>query len=84
MVPPHRPAQALFDCGLADTENGIRVDYETLRTKWDNVYAIGDCADMPASKSGGVAHQEADVVAHNLAAEITGKGRPVDLWLHTI
>ena len=84
MVPPHRPAQVLFDCGLGETENGIRVDYETLRTKWDNVYAIGDCADMPASKSGGVAHQEADVLAHNLAAEITGKGRPVDLWLHTI
>lgn len=84
MVPPHRPAQALFDCGLAETETGIRVDYETMRTKWDNVYAIGDCADMPASKSGGVAHQEADVVAHNLAVDITGKGKPVDLWLHTI
>ena len=84
MVPPHRPAQVLFDSGLAECESGIRVDYETLRTKWDNVYAIGDCADMPASKSGGVAHQEADVLAHNLAVEITGKGRPVDLWLHTI
>jgi sulfide:quinone oxidoreductase len=84
MVPPHRPAQALIDSRLADTEAGIRVDYDTLQTKWDNVYAIGDCADMPASKAGGVAHQEADVLAHNLAVEITGKGRPVDLWLHTI
>jgi len=84
MVPPHRPAQALLDCGLAETENGIRVDYETLKTKWNNVYAIGDCADLPASKAGGVAHQEADVVANNLAVEITGKGRRVDLWLHTI
>jgi sulfide:quinone oxidoreductase len=84
MVPPHRPAQALIDSRLADTEAGIRVDYDTLQTKWDNVYAIGDCADMPASKAGGVAHQEADVLAHNLTVEITGKGRPVDLWLHTI
>jgi sulfide:quinone oxidoreductase len=84
MVPPHRPAQVLLDSGLADTETGIRVDYDTLETKWENVYAIGDCADMPASKAGGVAHQEADVLAHNLAVEITGKGRPVDLWLHTI
>lgn len=84
MVPPHRPAQVLLDSGLADTENGIRVDYDTLQTKWENVYAIGDCADMPASKAGGVAHQEADVLAHNLAVEITGKGRPLDLWLHTI
>jgi sulfide:quinone oxidoreductase len=84
MIPPHRPAQALFDCGLAETEAGIRVDYETMQTKWDNVYAIGDCADMPASKSGGVAHQEADIVAHNIAAEITGRGEPRKLWLHTI
>ena len=84
MVPPHRPAQVLLDCGLAEVETGIRVDYDTLQTKWENVFAIGDCADMPASKAGGVAHQEADVLAHNLAVEITGKGRPVDLWLHTI
>jgi hypothetical protein len=39
---------------------------------------------MPASKSGGVAHQEADILAHNLGVRITGKGKPVDLWLHTI
>ncbi len=84
MIPPHRPARALFDCGLADTENGIRVDYDTLATKWDNVYAIGDCADMPASKSGGVAHQEADLLAHNLKVEIRGRGEPKPLRLHTI
>jgi sulfide:quinone oxidoreductase len=84
MVPPHRPAQVLLDSGLADAETGIRVDYDTLQTKWENVYAVGDCADMPASKAGGVAHQEADILAHNLAVEITGKGRPVEMWLHTI
>ena len=84
MIPPHRPAQVLADSGLADTESGIRVDFDSLATKWDNVYAIGDCADMPASKAGVVAHQEADVVAHNLAAEITGRGEPATLRLHTI
>lgn len=84
MVPPHRPSKALCDSGLADTELGVRVDYDTLETKWENVYAIGDCADMPASKAGGVAHQEADVLAHNLAAKISGGGEPVPLRLHTI
>ena len=74
MVPPHRPAGVLYDCGLAERETGIQVDYDTLETKWENVYAIGDNADMPASKAGGVAHQEADVVADNLVAEITGEG----------
>ncbi len=84
MIPPHRPAKALLESGLADSETGVRVDYDTLATKWDNVYAIGDCADMPASKAGVVAHQEGDVVAHNLAVEITGRGEPVPLRLHTI
>ncbi|HEV8344739.1 MAG TPA: FAD/NAD(P)-binding oxidoreductase [Candidatus Binatia bacterium] len=84
MVPPHRPAQVLLDSGLADTELGIRVDYDTLETKWENVYAIGDCADMPASKAGGVAHQEADFLAHNLAVKINGRGEPIPLRIHTI
>jgi sulfide:quinone oxidoreductase len=84
MIPPHRPARALLDSGLADTETGVRVDYDTLETKWDNVYAIGDCADMPASKAGGVAHQEADAVAHNLKVALTGRGEAIPLTLHTI
>ena len=42
MVPPHRPARVLYDCGLAERETGIQVDYDTLETKWENVYAIGD------------------------------------------
>jgi sulfide:quinone oxidoreductase len=84
MIPPHRPARALLDSGLADTETGVRVDYDTLETKWDDVYAIGDCADMPASKAGVVAHQEADVVAHNLTVKLTGRGDALPLRLHTI
>ena len=30
MIPPHRPAQVLFDCGLAETESGIRVDRKSV------------------------------------------------------
>jgi sulfide:quinone oxidoreductase len=84
MVPPHEPARALVDSGLAETRNGIRVDYDTLATRWSNVHAIGDCADMPVSKSGGVAHQQAELVAHNLAVELTGEGEPRTLHLHVI
>jgi len=84
MVPPHEPARALVDSGMAETRNGVRVDYDTLTTRWSNVHAIGDCADMPVSKSGGVAHQQAEVVAHNLAVELTGEGEPRTLQLHVI
>ncbi|MCZ6767892.1 MAG: FAD/NAD(P)-binding oxidoreductase, partial [Acidobacteria bacterium] len=57
LVPPHQPSQVLLDSSLVETGSGIRVDYDTLVTRWGNVYCIGDCADMPVSKSGGVAHQ---------------------------
>jgi hypothetical protein len=39
---------------------------------------------MPASKAGGVAHQEADVVAANIAVKVTGRGQPTKLRLHTL
>ena len=84
LVPPHQPAQALVDSSMVETGNGIRVDYDTLVTRWENVYCIGDCADMPVSKSGGVAHQQAEVVAHNLSAQLTGEGEPTTFRLHTL
>ncbi|MPZ14170.1 MAG: NAD(P)/FAD-dependent oxidoreductase [Chloroflexi bacterium] len=84
MIPPHRPAQPLIDSHIADSLMGVRVDYDTLETRWDNVYAIGDCADMPASKAGVVAHQEADVVAHNIEVTVTRRGHPETLRLHTM
>jgi sulfide:quinone oxidoreductase len=84
LIPPHQPATALIGSRIADSVMGVRVDYDTLATRWDNVYAIGDCADMPASKAGVVAHQEAEVVAHNIAVKVTGRGDPTTLRLHTM
>ena len=84
LVPPHQPAQVLLDSSLVETQAGIRVDYDTLMTRWGNVYCIGDCANMPVSKSGGVAHQQAEVVAHNLTVELTGEGEPTTFQLHTL
>ena len=84
LVPPHQPAQVLLDSSLVETVAGIRVDYDTLMTRWGNVYCIGDCANMPVSKSGGVAHQQAEVVAHNLTVELTGEGEPTTFQLHTL
>jgi sulfide:quinone oxidoreductase len=82
LVPPHRPAQVLLDSGLA-SPTGVKVDPETLATRWEHVWAIGDGADFPGSKAGVVAHQQADLVAHNIAARLTGKGHQERLKLHT-
>lgn len=82
MVPPHRPAQPLLDSGIAEAQ-GINVNYDTLETLWENIWAIGDAVNFPASKAGVVAHQQADLVAHNIAALVTGKGHPERFKLHT-
>jgi sulfide:quinone oxidoreductase len=85
VIPPHRPSQVLYESGMVESAGGIAIaDPDRLQTRWDGIYAIGDNADMPASKAGVVAHEEADVVAHNIAVGITGQGTPTRLRLHTI
>jgi sulfide:quinone oxidoreductase len=85
VIPPHRPSRVLFESGMVTSPAGIPItDFDRLLTRWDGVYAIGDNADMPASKAGVVAHEEADVVAHNIAVDITGEGTPTRLKLQTI
>lgn len=84
LIPPHHPSPVLVESGLADTPSGISVDYDTMTTRWENVFAVGDCADMPVAKAGGVAHQQAEVVAHNIAVKLRGQGEPARLRLQTI
>jgi sulfide:quinone oxidoreductase len=82
VVPPHRPAQVLLDSGLAGP-NGVKVDPHTLTTECGNVWSIGDANDFPGSKAGVVAHQQGDLVAHNIAARVTGQGEEERFKLHT-
>ncbi len=83
-IPPHRGSTQARESGLANETGWIPVDPATLKTKHDNVYAIGDATtiaipgrwkpDVPLNlpKAGVFAHCQADVVAHRIAAEING------------
>jgi len=79
-VPPHRPPQALEKSGLGDETGWVPVDSLTLKTKYGNVYAIGDVTKItlpngkPLPKAGVFAHAEAKVVAQNIAATILKTG----------
>lgn len=58
-----------------DGEDGeyVAVDPETLRHReFDRVYALGDCTDVPTSKTAAAARKQAAVLADNLAADVTG------------
>jgi sulfide:quinone oxidoreductase len=81
-VPPHRAPRVVRESGLASESGWIAVDRNTLKTKSENVYAVGDVATIPLKlgkplpKAGVFAHGEAEVVAQNIAHAVTGKGTP--------
>lgn len=78
-VPPHRAPEVARTSGLAAETGFLPVDPATLATPVDGVFAIGDVAAIPIPggkflpKAGVFAEAEADVVATNIAAELTGK-----------
>lgn len=77
-VPPHRAPAVIRDAGLTGPSGWITVDPKTLRTDAEGVFAVGDVTSIPIPsgkslpKSGVFAHGQAEVVAHNLAAEWAG------------
>jgi sulfide:quinone oxidoreductase len=72
-IPPHAGDPMIADSGLGD-DGWIKVDKHTLEaTHAEDVYAIGDAAEVPTSKAGSVAHYEAGVVADRLAATVRGE-----------
>lgn len=81
-VPPHKCPQSVVDAGLTDQSGWIPVDPTTMQTKHEEVYAVGDVTSVPTPsgyvpflpKAGVFAHRQAEVVSHNIAVQINGKG----------
>ncbi len=83
-VPPHRAPQVVRQSGLVGDNGWVAVDRHTLETGHPKVYAIGDITGIPLQlgkplppKAGTFAHSQATVVAHNIAAAVTGRGEPL-------
>lgn len=73
-VPPNLGDTLLERSGLGDDMNFIPTDKATLQTiKNENIFAIGDCTNLPASKAGSVAHFEAEILTENILRFIEGK-----------
>ncbi|OGG46606.1 MAG: hypothetical protein A3F84_00615 [Candidatus Handelsmanbacteria bacterium RIFCSPLOWO2_12_FULL_64_10] len=83
-IPPHRGPRLVREAGLANEAGWLPVDRATLATTHESVYAIGDVTAVPIPgrwkpdvplmlpKAGVFAHAQAEVVAHRIAAEISG------------
>ncbi len=72
-VPLNMGADFIGRSGLGDDLNYVPVDKHTLLSKqYDNIFAIGDASDIPASKAGSVAHFAMDLFPHNFLQHIEG------------
>jgi len=76
-IPPHRCPDVATDAGLASKNGWIEVEGKGMTTKFDNVYAIGDCTVITLAngkalpKAGVFAKSQAQILAYNLAHQIT-------------
>jgi sulfide:quinone oxidoreductase len=81
LVPPHRGQKVIEDSKLGDERGWVPVDKNTLKhTQFENIWAIGDATSIPISKSGSVAHYEANVAAAEIVATVKGEAPPLHVY----
>jgi sulfide:quinone oxidoreductase len=76
-VPLNKGAAFLGAAGIADELNYVKVDKYTLQsTTYENIWALGDAANIPASKAGAVIHFQMETAFKNIRAHMQGKPMP--------
>lgn len=76
-VPLNMGADYVARSGIGNELNYVPVDPGTFLSKAsDNVFAIGDAADLPISKAGSVAHFAVEVFVENFLHHIRGEQMP--------
>jgi hypothetical protein len=72
-VPLNMGAPFVARSGLGDELNHVKVDKHTfLAAGHDDIFALGDAANLPTSKAGSVAHFAVDVFVDNFLRHIDG------------
>jgi sulfide:quinone oxidoreductase len=73
-VPTNMGDEMIERSGFGDDLNFVPTDKNTLQsTVKDNIFAIGDATNIPASKAGSVAHFESEILTENILRFIEGK-----------
>ena len=73
-IPTNMGAPVIKRSGMGDSLNFVPTNKETLQSdKWQNVWVLGDAANIPASKAGSVIHFEMETAVANILAHMAGK-----------
>ncbi len=85
LIPSHKAPEVILKSNLIDESKWIPVNKDTLQTKFDNIFAIGDITSitipgrwspdkpMKLPKAGVFAHSQAITVSEIIASKILGK-----------
>jgi sulfide:quinone oxidoreductase len=74
VTPPMGPPSFIASSPLADQDGWVDVNPETLQHKrFSNVFSLGDCSNLPTSKTGTAIRKQAPVLVRNLQASLAGK-----------
>jgi sulfide:quinone oxidoreductase len=69
VTPPMSAPKFIAESPLANEDGWVEADQFTLRhPRFGNVWALGDCAGLPASKTGAAVRKQAPVVVKNMLA----------------
>lgn len=67
------PAKELRESKLVDATGFVDIQKETLQhKKYENVFAIGDCANLPTSKTAAAISAQSDILKKNILAVMNG------------
>lgn len=73
VTPPMGPPDVVRESALANEGGWVEVDKHSLQSgKFPEVFAIGDCAGLPTSKTGAAIRKQAPVLVEHLLATIRG------------
>ena len=72
-IPLNMGAEVIQKSGLGNEMNYVPVDNKNFLSKdYDNIFAVGDAADLPTSKAGSVAHFAVEVFTDNFLRHVEG------------
>lgn len=74
VTPPMSAPGFIARSPLADTDGWVEVDKHSLRhVRYPNVFALGDCSNLPTSKTGAAIRKQAPVLVKNLRSALQGE-----------
>ncbi len=74
IVPVNKGAEMIGRSGLGDDLNYVPTNKHTLQSnQFQNIFVLGDAANLPTSKAGSVAHFAAEILYENLLNAMEGR-----------